>query len=354
MSYQQTFVKGKIFDVSPPTTRYQGSKNKIKDWIWSHILNLNFDSFLDAFSGTCVMGFEAKRRSKRTIVNDFLSINYEIGKAIIENCDITLEKKDLDFLLKEHDHINYPSVIQDEFKGKYYTEKENKWLDRVVTNIYDLENEYKRSIAFSSLSQACLVKRPYNLFHRANLNMRTRDVERSFGNKTTWEKPFPSLFKKFVKEFNNAVFDNGKKNLAFNKDVFDLDVNPDLAYFDPPYYSKKSGGTDYQFYYHFLEGMLDYQNWRDRIDRSVKTYRLNYEKSVWNQEDKIMDSFKNLFKKYQDSKIVLSYNTHGIPSVEKLTEMIGTYKEEVLVEFKDHKYVLSNHDDVEEVIIIGK
>jgi hypothetical protein len=52
-------------------------------------------------------------------------------------------------------------------------------------NIGELNNEYKRAIAYSALCQACLAKRPYNLFHRANLYMRTQDVERSFGNKTT-------------------------------------------------------------------------------------------------------------------------------------------------------------------------
>ena len=39
--------------------------------------------------------------------------------------------------------------------------------------------------------QACLKKRPFNLFHRANLRLRTnRRVKRSFGNAVTWERSF--------------------------------------------------------------------------------------------------------------------------------------------------------------------
>ena len=57
-------------------------------------------------------------------------------------------------------------------------------------------------LARHALNQACLMKRPFNLFHRKNLYIRTANVERQFGNKTTWETPFPTLFTRLVKEAN--------------------------------------------------------------------------------------------------------------------------------------------------------
>ena len=35
-----------------PSTRYQGSKAKLVDWIWDQICGLDFTTCLDAFGGT--------------------------------------------------------------------------------------------------------------------------------------------------------------------------------------------------------------------------------------------------------------------------------------------------------------
>lgn len=354
MGFQEKLGSENAFKAEFPSTRYQGSKNDISDWIWSILQDYEFDSFLEPFSGTAAVGFEAKRHGKKTKVNDILEFNHRIGKAIIENSDVQLTEEDLEFILQEHDDIDYPTLIQDEFEDIYFTDEENEWLDMVATNIRNMDNEYKRAIAWAALGQACLTKRPYNLFHRANLYMRTQDVERSFGNKTTWEKPFPKAFKKYVDEFNKAVFDNERKNKSFNKNVFNLETGADLVYCDSPYISKKSGGTDYKFYYHFLNGMINYDTWKENIDRSVKTKRLEYEKSVWNDKDEIHDAFDRLFEKFQDSIIAVSYNTEGIPSVEELKEMMEEYKDDVRVEAKGYQYALSESDDVKEVLIVGK
>ncbi len=65
--------------------------------------------------------------------------------------------------------------------------------------------------------------------------MRTRDVERSFGNKKTWDTPFEVHFIKFVKEINHSIFDSGVQCYSLNEDVFNIDGAYDLVYLDPPY-----------------------------------------------------------------------------------------------------------------------
>jgi adenine-specific DNA-methyltransferase len=72
------------------------------------------------------------------------------------------------------------------------------------------------------------VKRPFNLFHRKNLYLRFANVERSFGNKASWDTPFPVLFRKFVNEVNALVYDNGLDNRALNRDIFDVKGTYDL------------------------------------------------------------------------------------------------------------------------------
>lgn len=331
-----------------PSTRYQGSKRKIVDWIWEHLSKLDFDSLLDAFAGTGAISHKAKQMNKRVVYNDYLKFNHQIGLSIIENSSEQLTDEETNFLLQAHDNLNYPDFIQNEFEGLYFTDEENAWLDRMQVNIGQLDNKYKRAIAYSALGQSCLAKRPYNLFHRANLYMRTEDVERSFGNKTTWEKPFETHFKKNVEEFNDAVFDNGEKNEAYNRDI--LEWKPpetDLVYLDPPYYdrTKQNGATDYQFYYHFLEGFMQYDDWPNMIDDSVKTKRLEHDPSPWTDPDRIYDAFNQIFDVFSDRIIVLSYNSAGLPTPEELKDMLEERKENVVAEAKEHQYALSTHED---------
>lgn len=342
--------------ITSPSTRYQGSKQKIVKWIWENIRNLKFKTFLDAFSGTGTVGYYAKLHKKEVTVNDILNLNLIIGQSIIENPKERLSQKDVNFILGEHSNIEYPSFIQDTFKDIYYTDEENHWLDVVITNINQIKNKYKRAIALNALFQSCIVKRPFNLFHRKNLYVRFASVKRSFGNKKTWDTPFPEHFKKFVREINNCVFDNGNNNKAINFDAFDL-PNPndyDLVYIDTPYFSAHSMvGVDYRDFYHFLEGLVNYYDWKNMIDWKSKHLRLRKVPCVWTNKNEIHNAFDNLFKKFQKSILVVSYRAGGIPNREEMVELLKKYKANVVVKSKKHKYVLSNNNGSSELLFIA-
>ncbi len=337
-----------------PRTRYQGSKSKILEWIWSNIGDVEFSSCLDAFGGTGSVGYFLKRKEKSVDYNDNLQFNYTIGKAIIENDVVTLSDADLNYILARQPDITYPTFIQDTFKDIFFLDEENAWLDYVITNIHSLENGYKKALAFTAIFQACIIKRPYNLFHRANLYMRTADVSRSFGNKKTWDKPFPQYIRQFAEEFNRLVFSNGQRNTAFCRDVFELPPNYDLVYIDTPYMNAKGTGVDYLDFYHFLEGMLDYDNWPNRLAKNYKHKRLQGAKSPWCRKDKIHDAFDRLFAHFSDSILVVSYRSHGIPSEEELVAMMSKYKKKVQVRYTDYQYALSHQRNGQEILIIGR
>lgn len=340
-----------------PTTRYQGSKQKISDWIWKSFEDLKFESFLDAFSGTSCMGFLAKIQGKEVTCNDILKFNSQVALAIIENSSSTLTKEDVNFLLTRHDYVNYPTFIYDNFKDTYYTDEENAFLDMIIKNIQQLDDKYKKAIAYAATGQACLVKRPFNLFHRKNLYVRFADVERSFGNKTTWDKPFPHYFKHFVRQFNASVFSNNKNNKVLNLDIFDVpDNHYDLVYIDTPYISTTGVGLDYFQLYHFLEGVVDYANWSDKIDHSSKHRRLKPVYNIWVDKKAITDAFDRLFKKFQNSILVVSYRHPGIPDRETLKRLLEKYKDDVVLKERDYKYVLSkkNGEKNGEILLIAK
>ncbi len=336
-----------------PSTRYQGSKYKILKWISHCTKDLNFNSLLDAFGGTGCVGFMYKKKGKQVFYNDSLKFNHFVGLALIENKSVVLDSHDLDFILKKHPGTRYPSFIYDTFHDIYFTDEENKWLDVVIKNIGQIEDKYKQALAYYALFQACIIKRPYNLFHRKNLYIRTAEVERSFGNKKTWDTSFEDHFRKFVEEGNIAVFDNGKKNRAFNADVFDLNVKADMVYIDTPYISAKGIGVNYFDFYHFLEGIVFYKDWPGLIDEKSKHKKIKNGKDEWCNKGEIHQAFERLFEKFRDSILAVSYRDDGTPSIAELVDMLKKHKKSVVVNMLDYKYVLSNVNS-KEVLIIAK
>ena len=349
-----------------PSTRYQGSKRKILSWIHEVLNELEFDTALDAFGGSASVSYLLKKMDKSVTYNDKFKFNYYTGKALIENQITLFTEDDKRNLL--NNNLKSPKIIERNFKNIYYLENENKWLDKVTFGIQNMNHykgnilEYKKAIAYHSLFQASLIKRPFNLFHRRNLSLRTNDVKRSFGNKTTWDKTFTSCFDVFVNETNSSIFNSNKQCFAINKSVFDIDYLPyDLVYMDPPYLNRNGTNetSNYLKCYHFLEGLANYDNWETMID--FTTINLRFKDSLLQNDftvKTIHKTFSNLIEKFQDSKIVLSYKRGGVPSIDFLIKLMKRHKKKVYTKSQVYKYALNKQNDNvkqnREVLIIGE
>ncbi len=354
-------VKRKIHISSPliedsateviPSTRYQGSKAKLVNWIWECTKHLEFDNVLDIFGGTGVVGYMYKRKGKAVYYNDHLTSNYLVGLSIIENNNIRLTNGDIQKLLGFDRSYNYRHFISETFKDIYYTEEENQWLDTIIQNIAQLEEPYKKALAYNALFQACLVKRPFNLFHRKNLYLRLAEVSRSFGNKTTWDKPFLEHFYNFIFEVNGLVFDNQRENKALNLDASKVKGNFDLVYIDPPYTSQAGTTVNYLQFYHFLEGLSKYDEWHKHINYRVKHRCFRKDDNPWNNPKLIRQAFKNLLEHFRGSILVISYREDGIPSILEIVEYLENLGRKVTVKSLNYKYVLSNSHSAEVLII---
>ena len=337
-----------------PSTRYQGSKAKLAEWIWGQLSDLDFSTCLDAFGGTGAVAFRMKRAGKRVTYNDILRFNHQFGMALVQNSNCRLTPNETDWILHRHPDIEYQRFVQDTFTGIYFTDAENEWIDQTIANVNQLSNEYMHALAFYALCQACIIKRPYNLFHRKNLYMRLAEVDRSFGNKTSWDTPFENWFRTFIEEANQAVFDNGQDNRALNVDAIEVPGQYDLVYIDTPYISGRGVGVDYRDFYHFLEGLAMYDEWKHQIDYASKHRRLRRRKSEWTDKKRISSAFNRLFERFRESIIVVSYRSDGIPSELELTSLLAKHKSTVRVEYYgNYKYVLSTNGKSKEVLLIG-
>ncbi len=337
-----------------PRTRYQGSKRKLAASILRCLDGIQYHTVLDAFGGSGAVAYAFKRAGKAVTYNDCLTFNQQIGIAIIENDTVMLDIPAARRLGDRVEGIHYPSFIEDTFEDVYFTREENRWLDAAVVNIRRMSCRYQRAIARFAVCQAAMAKRPYNLFHRRNLYMRTSDVPRTFGNKATWDRPFEDHVATVTAEACAAVTDTGVRCRATCQDALSTEPDFDLVYIDTPYINKSGTGVDYRDFYHFLEGLLRYDMWPTLIDRKSKHLRLQREPSPWTHTEQCGSRFRELFDRFRDSTLAVSYRSDGIPSIEELSRWLRDVKRHVrVIEGDQYQYALSKNRASREVLLVA-
>lgn len=316
-----------------PQGRYMGSKASLRDFIWKAVRDLQFDSVLDAFSGTGTVGYMFKLEGKQVYTNDILALSYHIANAAIENTSEILTAEDIEMLFRPR--REYPDFIQRTFQGLYFTDDENCLLDRVSANIRDLKCEYKRSLALSAIIRACQRKRPRGIFTYTGFD---RYVDGRKDLKISLE----DQIRRAAGEFNHAVFDNGQSNKAYWGDIFDLEApRSDLVYIDPPYLSLRSD-NDYSRRYHFIEGLARYWDGLEILEHT-STKKFAKLPSAFDSKRTIYDAFTRLFEKYKDSILVVSYSNNCLPTKDEMISLMESVKREVWVENLTHRYSFGTH-----------
>ena len=327
-----------------------GSKQAVLEFVVGHILGLEGDTILDAFSGSGCVAYALKASGKRVIANDYLHFAYHIAHATVENDSFTLTKDDISQLLRFNRRAKH--FIRRTFSGLYFSEADCSFLDHTYANIRAVRNPFKRSLALASLCRACMKKRPRGIF--------------TFVGRKGWDKrkdlrmSMEDQFIRAISEFNAAVFSNKRKNRAMCLDVFALPpLGADIVYMDTPYVSPHSD-CDYTRRYHFIEGLCRY--WEGlEIQARTTTKKIKSYPTAFSSSKTVHESFLRLFHHFRDSKLVVSYGSNGIPNREEMTALLRTVKRSVNVVETSHKYCFGNHrhkvgdnnNEVKEYLFIG-
>lgn len=334
-----------------PRIRYMGSKYKLLNWIEEELGQFEFQTVLDGFSGSGAVSYMFKTMGKTVYSNDFLHMSYTLSKATTENSTQKISKNDMLLLLS--DCPEAPNFIQTTFKDIFYTEEELKFLDQVSFNLKKLKGTYKQSLAMAALIRSCAKKQPRGVFTISG------NLEKYNDGRRDLRLTIKEHFLEQIEIYNSTVFSNNKKNISFHGDIYNFNEKkyaPDLVYLDPPYVPR-SDDNCYVKRYHFIEGLSKY--WEDEeINYNTKVRKINKKYTPFSYRKTAIEAFDSMFKKFSDSKIALSYSSNGYPDLETLTELMGRYKDEVIVKKKDHKYHFGNHKtatrtQVEEYLIIG-
>ena len=256
-----------------PSTKFMGSKRKILPFLFGVLDKIQYETVLDAFSGSGCVAFEFKRRGKAVTTNDFLYFSYLLSKALIENNNFKIDKLTLAELLKPR--IDAPSVVRDLYTDIFFTAEECSFLDSLRINIEEkVQNPYSKALAISAACRACQKKRPRGIF--------TFTGRKSWDSRKDLKMSMQNQFEKAVGELNDAVFDSGKINKAQWNDITKISDNEyDLVYMDPPYWSPLSD-NDYVRRYHFLEGYS--LQWKGLdIDMSTKVRKFKSYKTPFSE-----------------------------------------------------------------------
>ena len=333
---------------SYPPTRFMGSKRKLISEIWNAASRFEFNSVVDLFSGSGIVGYMFKAQGKAVISNDYMAMSAVFAKAMIENNSVTLPISEAKLLLQpqgENDHF-----VAATFQGLYYTDQENDLIDILRSNIAKIDNEYKKAIAMTALIRACTKKRPRGIF--------TYTGHRYDDGRKDLQKSISQQFLEAVEAVNNAVFDNHQVNRSVKGDAMSLNAAPDLVYIDPPYYSPLSD-NEYVRRYHFIEGLA--RDWKGvEIQEKTKTKKFKSYPTPFSTKDGAYEAFNQLFKKFANSIVIVSYSSNSIPTQEDMIEIMKKYKEHVEVVPIDYKYSFGNQGDakthrnsVQEYLFIG-
>ena len=336
-----------------PTTRYYGSKRRLLPWIYEVSSEISFNSVFDRFGGTGSVSMLFQHMGKQVIYHDALASNTLSAHALLSLHNL----KENDIPLFFDDIKPKKGFISHTFKNIYYSDEENQWLDGAVEKIHQLDDENLKNYCWYCLFQACLKKRPFNMFHRANYYLRTANVERKFGNLTTWNSTFTSHIDKANQEI--FLYLQQRPSNLIDADILpsgnikDKQIHADLVYLDPPYIGKKNS-DDYFKRYHFLEGLTCYPDWAGLIDEDKATKQIHtpdYLKG-WHEKSKFKDVLYGEVKKYCNKIVMLSYQTDGYPCTDSIYDYFVSIFPTVHIHKKPFNHALCKNKKTE-VLIIG-
>lgn len=333
-----------------PSTRYMGSKNKLLSEIWAVASQFEFDTALDLFSGSGVVGYMFKSHGKAVVSNDYMAMSATFAKAMIENNEVTLTQAEALALLEPRNAMDH--FVETKFRGLYFSDDDNRLIDIVRANIKAVKNPYKRAIAMSALIRACLKKRPRGIF--------TYVGHRYDDGRKDLLMSFHAQFLEAVDTVNAAVFNNGKQNKARNGDAMTLQYREQcLVYIDPPYYSPLSD-NEYVRRYHFVEGLA--RDWQGvEIQEHTLTKKFKSYPTPFSSRKGATEAFDMLFKRFRESVLVVSYSSNSQPTLDEMVAIMAKHKSHVEVVPVDYKYSIGNQgtrvgdnkNDVQEYIFVG-
>lgn len=317
-----------------PQLRFMGSKHRLLPWIEEVLSELEFETALDAFSGSGCVSYLLKSMGKSVHSNDFLRFAADFTAATVVNSSEVLESADIELLLSAT--RSRRRFIERKFRGIFFEDDDNRFLDQTWVHLAQL-TPAKRALALAALYRSCLKRQPRGVFTVSGLG-RYDDGRRDL------TLSLREHFLESVEVFNRLVFDNGRQHTSTCGDVFSVEGARDLVYLDPPYVPRADDNC-YIKRYHFLEGLSSYWEGAE-FHPSSKVKKLRKRYTPFSYRRTAVAAFDELFARFADSTLVLSYSSNGYPDLDVLVELMDRHKQDVTVHSTEHRYHFGTHGQV--------
>ncbi len=333
-----------------PPLRFMGSKQRLLPWIFEVLQSLDFETALDAFSGSGAVAYLLKAMGRTVTANDTLNFSRVIARATVENNGTRLSERDVALLLRERPEAE--RFIEDTFKGIFFSRRDLAFLDQVWANLRSVRDPNRRALVLSALIRSCVKRQPRGVFTVAGDRAKYKDGRRDL------KLSLKDHFQENVFLYNDTVFDNGRQNVALRGDVFEVpDARFDLVYMDPPYVPRADDNC-YIKRYNFLEGLSYY--WKGAtILQESKVKKLKKPFTPFSYRRTAIEAFDRLFTKFRRSTLILSYSSNGYPDLDCLVAQMEKVGKWVEVHQRAHRYHFGTHTGVKrslvtEYLIVGR
>jgi DNA adenine methylase len=327
-----------------------GSKAKLLTEIWGVASQFKFDTAVDLFAGSGIVGYMFKAEGKSVISNDYMALSHVFARAMLENSSEKLSANEAAALLEPH----HPSdgFVENTFRGLYFSDDDNRLIDTVRANIAALKNPNKHAVALSALIRTCFKKRPRGIF--------TYVGHRYDDGRKDLVMTFRDQFLDAAGAISQAVFDNGRVHRAHHGDAVSADFGESgLVYIDPPYYSPLSD-NEYVRRYHFVEGLA--RDWSGvEIQQHTLTKKFKSYPTPFSSRKGAAEAFDILFRRYRDSILLVSYSSNSQPTLDEMVSLLKKHKSHVEVLPVNYKYSFGTHghkvgdnkNSVQEYLFVG-
>ena len=320
-----------------PRVRWMGSRHQLLPHLAQAFADIapaaGPGSALDAFSGSGVVSYLLKHQGWSVHSNDYLGFPGVVASAGVVNHDTVLSGDDVERILGPA--ADERDFVRRTFTGVYFTPDDLAFLDSAWSHI-DTMSGGGRAVAIAALCLAAARKQPRGVFTL------TGDLSRYDDGRRDLRLSLREHFVERVADYNAAVFAGPRECTVSSLEVGELPQRRhDLVYLDPPY-APPADDNDYTKRFHFLEGLSRY--WvGDTIMWDTKSRKLPKRVTKYSSRRTIEEAFREVFKQFHDSPLVLSYSSNALPDLETLVRLLREVKDEVEVRRVPHTYHYGTH-----------
>lgn len=327
-----TFLPGQLTPqvAAFPATRFMGSKEKLLESLWKAIGRFAPRRVLDLCSGSGVVSYMLKAQGCGVVANDQMAMANIIAEAAISNSHHTLSDNEI-----EQISIGrvYDGMIWKIYNDLYYDKDDIAFLDHARLAIHSFEHQ-KKSVALAALIRACLKRRARGIF--------TYTGRRYDDGRKDLKLSLSEHFRLAASHINASVFDNGMDCSSTRVDLSICfpDVNVDLVYLDPPYFSPLSD-NDYVRRYHFTEALA--RDWEGvELQEWTKTRKFRSYPNPFRTELLCAQTIERTLEHYAKVPLVLSYSSNSLPSAAAIKRIIMRQRRSCELVEVDHRYSFGN------------